>query len=474
MDILFPPEVLHLIFSHLPSSEARSVRRCSKTFADIGAYHGFKKISLFLCRADFMKLGAVADHPIISKSVKTLVYNAANLMEPALTLGEYIERTSSPAFRPQVEITEPNWLPETALLKERLRTFAFSTFSERERISAEDIAENYAQYLKAVHEQRRILATKEDFVLFKDTLPKLTTLRSIVVFNHAWYTGDTTPKSPFDAFFCYSLISHEPHGARQTEAILHGIRDSGIELDHFKAGVLDLGLIGRPFFDGIRESCRKLRRINLVFDVVDPVFDDGPEDTGRYVRRAREKVDTGVIAHFLKSIPSLSEIYIGFSMSKGSVTMRAGYPADLPRVLVPGFRWHELQRIGLVGIETERQDMMAFFELHKDTLRSVTLRNCQLISTSWTRLFRQMKNSLKLEDFHVSGKLRGLPEAEEDYPGEDIDINDEGPGASNEWFWLGDLATEKDSLARDLSSWFLRDSAYPLTQLFMEDPGRFT
>ncbi|KAI5925345.1 hypothetical protein F4810DRAFT_75279 [Camillea tinctor] len=449
---LLPPELLHLIFSYLDASEARATRLCCKTFADVGACWGFKKISFYLCREDFKKLYKVAQHPIISQNVTMLVYHAANLEEPAKTLDEYIEKTKSIVYRYQVEACDENWLPQHVLLNENPRD---CISYDRDPISPEDIAENYAQYIKAVEEQRRILSTREDFVLLKEVIPRLKQLRTVLVSNDDWHS---VPRgcSPFDRFFVYSLLSQEPHGDRQTEAMLHGLKGSGVALDSFVAGTLDVGLINQPFFDNIVEACPRLENIDLVFDTIDANAPLLAENTANIIR-ARDEVETGVIAKFLKAIPNLVKISIGFTMASEIPLL---YPGNLSHIIADDFKWKQLRSVQLLAIETERQELMAFFNLHKDTLRNVELRDCRLIATSWTRLLREMKDKLTLDDICVTGLIYGRVESGEDYPL----VSQHFAGDIEERWWLGDPDNELGPcLAKDLTSWYLHDGPYPLT-----------
>ncbi|KAI1641115.1 hypothetical protein F4809DRAFT_587384 [Biscogniauxia mediterranea] len=451
---LLPPELLHLIFSYLSPYEARALRLCCKTFADIGACWGFKKISFYLCRADFQKLYRVAHHPIISQNVTLLVYHAANLEEPAKTLSQYREKTKSIVYRYQVEACDENWLPQHVLLNEDPRD---CIYYDRDPISPEDIAENYAHYVKAVEEQRRILSTREDFVLLKEVIPRLKQLRTVLVSNDDWHS---VPRgcSPFDRFFVYSLLSHEPHGARQTEAVLHGLKGSGVALNSFVAGTLDVSLINRSFFQNIVEACPSLETIDLVFDTIDANAPLLAENTANVIR-ARDRAETGVIVKFLKAIPSLVEMSIGFTMASESPLR---YPANLSHIVADGFKWKQLRCVHLLAIESERQELMRFFDLHKETLRDVELRDCRLNTTSWTRLLREMKDTLTLDDICVTGLVFGRVESEDDYPEgsptfiADLDIE--------ERWWLGDPDNDPGPcLAKDLTSWFLHDKPYPLT-----------
>ncbi|KAI0481366.1 hypothetical protein GGR56DRAFT_316430 [Xylariaceae sp. FL0804] len=107
----FPPELLRECFTYLTPSEARQARLCCKRFALEGACHGFNRIIVSQCSADFVKLRAIADHPVISKVVKTLVYKTITIEEPA-----FPSILSITEIRLLIRTCSSIWLPVSALL----------------------------------------------------------------------------------------------------------------------------------------------------------------------------------------------------------------------------------------------------------------------------------------------------------------------------------------------------------------------
>ena len=462
-----PREILDLIYSNLDAAEARSSRVCCKTLADVGARHGFRQITFFLCRQDFQRLRDIAQHEIIRGQVRFLVYVADNLPAHPKSLAQYLNKTKNYVYRTRVEASTNNLLPPQALLSGPPRA---PGSIKTEPIEAHHIQDNYRQYVAAVAEQREILSTREDFALLKGVLPRLTNLREISMRNAGWGMDSDRYRSPFDGFFDYTMCSLAPEGARQMDAVLHGLEGSGLQLNKLGAGSLNVDLIDKSFFDKIARSCGKgLERIQLCFDSLDgnaSIFDD---DTSE-ILMARHMTETGVLANFLKQLSNLTELSIEFTASSLRETL---YPAALGNIILSGFQWHRLRELSLMVIETERTELLAVFRLHRETLRYICIRDCRLATTSWTRLFKQMKEILELEDIYVHGTLEGKIEDEQDYPSiNDVDddeaADDEGStDAANdvEKWWLGAPDLEPDySLSHGIADWFLRGKAYPLVR----------
>ncbi|KAI1073891.1 hypothetical protein F5B20DRAFT_596801 [Whalleya microplaca] len=297
-------------------------------------------------------------------------------------------------------------------------------------ISIDDIQERYNHYMRKVEEQRHILSTKEDFTLLGETISKLINLQSVELSTKFWF---------------------EERSVRQTEALLQRLTCSGIKLHSFVVSGLDVFHVEPTFFDQIILACNCLTSIDLQFDtckVLEP-------KEGAIIRAINKTpANTGILAAFLQSFPSLVRLSVGTTYTgpdKPGLT-------SLSHVVSPSFKWQFLRHFGLKGIQIERHELLNFFKLHQATLKSISMDNCALGSTSWTRLFRQMKGLLKLEDICISGNTCGWVEAESDYA-EPVVV-----GESRENWSLGYPEAEKESfLTTQLSAWFLNDKTpYPL------------
>ncbi|RYO88819.1 hypothetical protein DL766_010250 [Monosporascus sp. MC13-8B] len=411
---------------------SRKIRFCCKALADVGAAYGFEEIAFYLWKADFKKLRAIARHPTIRRHVKTLIYMAANLNEQPISLEEYIEYTTRGTYRQKVERCNPNWLPDAV---PKVESWAL----DQVPLSVEDVRENYRHYVMAIEEQRQMLSGREDFDVLREVFPRLPSLRSIVMENHCsvfpvFYREE---KSAFNVFFDYSMQPLDPEGVRQMDAIMHGLAGSDIHFEVLTAGYLHLSLIDKRFFDEIIAHCGGLKSIDLMFSSADTdatIYDDET----KYIAMARQFTAKGVMASFLSAMPQLNSFSIG---SQTSLSNRLFYPAAFRDI-------------------SERQEMLDFFELHKDTLRSVYLRDIRLGKTSWTRLLRRMKENLRLDDIRICSWLHGKVEDKNDY---ERPARGETRAKFENW-WLGDPEIDRNRwLSEDLTDWFLGDRPYPLT-----------
>ncbi|KAL8788936.1 MAG: hypothetical protein Q9195_007051 [Heterodermia aff. obscurata] len=75
-----PPEVLHMIFQYL-LQHIPELRLLCKSFADIGLHYLLTSYHLIFKKSSFERLLEISQHPVLSKCVKSIVYEADTLTE---------------------------------------------------------------------------------------------------------------------------------------------------------------------------------------------------------------------------------------------------------------------------------------------------------------------------------------------------------------------------------------------------------
>ncbi|KAI1417063.1 hypothetical protein F5Y13DRAFT_204421 [Hypoxylon sp. FL1857] len=451
-----PLEIFLLVCSHLSPTEARSLRLCCKHLAYIGACHLFREIVVHLYKPSLANLRALADHPIISKNIKTLFYEAGSLVfnngdpyddlvhpEDSFSPSDYWDywcTTEISRDRQRVYDSKNNWLPSGAF--------------EHDPITYGDLKENYGQYVDAVRNQAQISWDGEDFSLFEEVIPKLEGLKEIIV-NH----GRPDHPSPYDCFF---KQPGSQVNSRQLQAVLFGLSGTEIQLHSLCAMRLSSNIINAPFFNQMAISCKELKaisldfrtRVNWVDEFYIPTYPLCIQDT-------RRMVDTGVIRLFLTQLSNLERLSLGFDPeSPRWLLVNEMYPASLRSLVPPTFLWKNLREVQLSYVETQRQELFNFFERHRSTLKVVRLNHCKLTTTSWIKLLWQMKGALDLGDICISGRLLGQFESEEDHTGFEYDPHT--PVRQDWWLGVPKTTTQDSSLTDDITAWFLHDAPFPL------------
>lgn len=83
-----PVEIAHLIFARFSPGQVAELRLVCKVFAAIGLHHLKQEIHLIFKSSSFQRLREFVEHPVISKRVTSLFYEA-DALESYRTMGEW-------------------------------------------------------------------------------------------------------------------------------------------------------------------------------------------------------------------------------------------------------------------------------------------------------------------------------------------------------------------------------------------------
>jgi hypothetical protein len=117
----------------------------------------------------------------------------------------------------------------------------------------------------------------------------------------------------------------------------------------------------------------------------------------------------GDLRSFLSQLPMLQHLSLVFSSELLGHEVLCSH-APLGCVLPTPTPWSNLQSIHLDGFESTAQELVEFLGVYCATLKSVTLRNCFLLSGSWIYLLPELRELLSLEEAEVSGAVEGFHE----------------------------------------------------------------
>lgn len=92
-----PSELLHMVCTHLKPREVANLRLASRVVAPIGLQYLVAELHLVAAEDSFKRLAAIAEHPVVSKYVTSLLYEA-DLLE-VLDEEEWKKKVRSPDYR---------------------------------------------------------------------------------------------------------------------------------------------------------------------------------------------------------------------------------------------------------------------------------------------------------------------------------------------------------------------------------------
>ncbi|KAH6659404.1 hypothetical protein BKA67DRAFT_544360 [Truncatella angustata] len=405
------PEILHIICSFLNIENVLRFRQVCKAFADIGAAYMLPEVSFYMFDEDFDRLRAIANHPIISKHVRSLTYFA--------------------------EVMDNEVVPFNVFLREYRRElngpFSMGRHCSNRlggKVDLQQLQMHHKEYEEIMKKQKHIIEELTDVACLKEVIPKFTSLKQATMSSdHEWYEGASplsssplclSPRqpstfgrhqvhqkvrdSPFKMSPLWPGSDLKPEGKRHLKALTAGLISANARLESFRAGILDW-----KFFkdlpqvpSNLAQTLKYLKRIELHIDA-------DPQEKVTSITRCRKVMGSGIIRKLLKPLEHLEALHVTLYPVEWA---EEEWPASLGDIIAPDHKWPCLQEVCIGGFTSNRHDVIKFLKLHKDTLRRVCLRDISLGETSWWKFLPDIRNKLDLEEVCICGDIVGYAEDE--------------------------------------------------------------
>ncbi|KAI1337369.1 hypothetical protein F5Y15DRAFT_160099 [Xylariaceae sp. FL0016] len=428
MDALAIPEILDLVCSYLDVADVRRFRLCCRAFAHVAARYVFREIVFYLHHDDLDILRRLSMDPVISKNIHSIAYICATLDTRRMSRDDFQSEYNHKRNLEKVCARYSNERPPPRLSNAQLDAF-------------------YRRYQLVMDHQDRILAEGIDFSILGEVMLRLTSLRNATVSSdfrfHPSQVRSRRRKTPFDSCLVAPSWYLDPEACRHVDALLSAVCQSNIQLEQLTIGQLSWRFFQKPPVELSRalSPCANLKTLQMFIDT--GLDDSGPEPVwGTEVPECREMVESGLVRDFIASLARLEDIYVVFS----DCSDLHGFPARLENILRPGHRWAHLTSLTLGTISCERQELMAVFKRHRETLRHLCLRDIELRSTSWLVLLRKVRKTLDLEKACVCGNIYGITEdTMSEYYGEE------------EYWDLRYPEEEPNALRKDVNDWLIQE-----------------
>lgn len=417
-----PPEVLHAVGAFLTEKEARALRLTCKRIEAVANCYAFQHLTFYLHHGDFDMLRYFANHETFSKYVRSLIYVTDTLAERRLSLKKFIHnKTTSDKF----------WY-ET--LRAIVRPEARSRLPlERPDYTPADFEAVYQKYLDAHARQTDILATSQDFALFRDIIPKFTGLRDIMV-SAEWFRECRWGRTPFDAIFVQAQDELRPSACRHVASLLLPLVDQSPSLQSLCVGTVHWSFVRQleepPRLSQLSHICRNLTTFDIMIDTgVSHI-----EGVGIWVTQCKNTVRKGHIRSLIESMPNLVSLTVGFTFSNQEEEL---YPATFGDLISENAHWQHLRNVKFDVLEASRQELVDFFRRHSSTLRTIELKELRLIQSSWHVFLpqlRELADDMFLDDILLTGFVQGEDEDEDTPPDirdERYDLGDPGRSGSS-------------------------------------------
>lgn len=154
------------------------------------------------------------------------------------------------------------------------------------------------------------------------------------------------------------------------------------------------------------EICRNLTTFNVFIDSSKLRHNALPNHTNECAPSVRQ----GDVRRLLEAMPKLESLTVGFAPL---YELDGTYPARLEDLVSTTTHWPYLSHLNFDTVEAPRQDLIDFFSRHSRTLRTIELRDLNLIRSSW-RVFlpqlQELAESMFLDNILIAGRIKGEAE----------------------------------------------------------------
>lgn len=396
-----PPEILHLIASLLNIDDACNLRLVNKAWAAVAGAYILPEVTFQYHEQGLARLRSIAGHPILSRHVKSLGYIAKRYETTPVSYAEFVS-----------DVKKNHWV-------KKLDPEGFAHLPPI--VPSEEFPQHYELYKQTVAAQGVLEESQADALCLTSVLPRLTNLQQITMSTGNEYYRGFEKKTQACNNGCIRMPHHEgdPLGVATLEVLLNAVASQELAVPELRAGMFhwrffekspeELSRLFKPFKDATYVD------LSLCMDT-----DDDFNDVTGEMESCRACLQSGAVADVLQSMPRLE--LLSFAIFPPGPRNRA---VSLSHVITPNCVWSNLTTVDLDSVDCERSELWSFLVLHKDTLRSLCLKDILLTKGSWKQLLPDMRKFLFIEEPCICGNIQDYTENADGSrsPMEEYDLN---------------------------------------------------
>lgn len=399
-----------MVFARLEPTEAAAFRWAGKVIAEVGLQYLAPTVYLNLKEESYDRLLAIAEHPVVSKSVKCLLYETDNLemwtreqWELCVLGPEYLQAQKSFPEAPGVDASDRDWrafnreitiietTPRHTYTKTQmdLALSIYQTFcADQEHVRQHDFfPQKVAQALKNLCNIKCVSSLH-----FSGVYRRYAAEIEKVLGGWLFSPG---PGEGFDKGTKVADIS-------LMRSIFHGVDQADIQLETFCSGNMNWRIFehDNKDFEALKRSARSLENLTIQFPIDAPF--SPPRDSSEWLEATefRACLQNGRLLEFLMSAPDLTHLELTFDLCETVGAMPFEY-------IVGDFHWSSLQAVDLHCVAVEEEHLLGFCRRHSARLKDLVLGGLFMREGSWFSVFHSMRRMLKLEDATLYGTFGG-------------------------------------------------------------------
>ena len=399
-----PSEILHIICTYLKPTDVANLRLASSVVAPVGLQYLVPEVQLVVAEDSFRKLAAIATHPVVSKYVTSLVYQADTL--EVLDEEEWRVHVRSPDHTERVEA------PPRYMLRSCKGGYPMRCPVRRHHYTKKQFKEAFRKYQGFCDYQRRMDQSDRKIVT---AMKKLPNLKELTMSAQIWSRSKAFEKAFAPGFMtsCQEDVEEWPIGLAQMRSLLLGASRAGSKIERLRCEQVNWRILTQKnkTFEGMKKCLRHLRELSITFSTG---IEEEEDELGflqidkcqNYIR------ESGRLKDLVTSAPDLERLEICFEWHEPVYATEFQYA-------VSDFYWHSLRAVKLEMIGAAEDHLVEFFERHGCTIKDLCIGSLSLSPGHWWSAFERMRLVLKLDSMDISGSLESSLEFLDFDPGSD-------------------------------------------------------
>ena len=403
-----PNEILLMVFEQLSlryrQRDIPHLRLVCKRFADLGCYYLLSEAQLFLKSSQFERFRQISEHPIISKTVDTLFYEA-----DILTTHDSMQDWRNNICILPLESHTPSLTCSPREARAHNRNLIRAMHEPHSAHTDQLLQKAYNVYTGYLADQKSMRLQDFNLEVLKDALMKMPNVK-IIEFSTECALGRSSRMA--EAFKdCLSmpyadLQSEEGCGVGQLRSLLVAAEAAGLKFETLAAGNVDW----RFFQESSKQNQEVLRKMQRSVHALHTLklYITTHGDNGGWFdwdhfhpiipECARSLHETSHLKDFITATPNLERLDINFDCDDP-------FPPTTLCDSVGTFTWHSLRVAAFAYISADEDCLAQFFVRHASTLRKLRLETILLTTGSWLPLLRRARKTLTLEQACICGRL---------------------------------------------------------------------
>lgn len=426
-----------MVCTHLKPTEVANLRLASRAVAPIGLQYLVPEVHLLVAEDSFKQLETIAGHPVASKYVTSLFYEADVL--DVFDEEEWELFVRSPDYYDRVQILWEAPRPRY-MLRSYKGELAQTRTVPRHFYTQQQLHEAFRKYQEFCDYQGRVNQLDRKVATAMKNLPNL---KELTVSAGVWPLTQVFHKS-FAPGYCTIIrkdVEEWPTGLVQMRSLLLGACHADLKIERLRCKGVSWRILARKkkTFEDMKRSLRHLRVLSISFSA------GNREEVDRWgflpTRFCAEYLQNGRLKEFVTSAPDLERLEICFPWSEHVDAVNL-------RHVVGDFYWPSLKAVKFETIDTTEDELVGYFERHASTIKDLRIGSIFLNGGSWWSVFQRIHLVLRLDTVEILDSLQsdlGMLDFEAGSEDEQFELRE-----GIESYLLHDLTDQKTSLSQFL------------------------